>query len=56
MVIRCQYLDDKGRRCQKKGKNTLRVHLNPEDYKYPCWVEIRVCKDHYKHYQEGPYG
>ena len=46
---RCTYLDENGKRCRKRSALKLRLHLDNEIYKYPRWVEVNLCIEHFIH-------
>lgn len=47
---RCNYLNQDGKRCRRRSGIVLRVHLEPELYKFPTWVEINLCPEHLAKY------
>jgi hypothetical protein len=50
VMKQCAFLDGDGKRCRKKSAIKLRLHLNPEIYDYPRWVEVNLCIDHFLHF------
>lgn len=43
----CCFLDESGKRCRKHSALKLDLHLDGELYKYPRWVMVNLCPEHF---------